>query len=107
MTSPQSGGYTSGASNWDGRLPAGRHNIYVYVDSIDNPVLANTDGTVMETNEQNNLCQLLNVVVSPADVGVEGPLPTILEPNQADDQSTSGSGLDSQSQPWSSKLPPR
>lgn len=109
MTSPQSGGYVSGASKWDGRLSAGRHDIYVYVDSIDNPVLADTDGTVMEANEQNNLCKPapLRVVVSPSEVGVGDRLPAVLEPNQADDQSTSGSEFDSQSQPWFSKLPPR
>lgn len=107
MTTDHPNGFISNVSNWDGQLPAGQHDIYVYVDSIDNPVLPNTDGTVMEINEQNNLCEPLNVVVSPSDMEVEGRLPAVSEPNQADDKSTSGSGLDSQSQSWSSKLPPR
>jgi PKD repeat protein len=57
-------GFSPAHSQWSGLLPAGNYNLYAYVDSIDNPVLANTDGAVKETNEFNNRCDLLGLTIA-------------------------------------------
>jgi PKD repeat protein len=57
-------GFSPAASQWSGSLHAGNYNLYAYVDSIDNPVLANTDGAVKEVNEFNNRCDLLGLTIA-------------------------------------------
>jgi PKD repeat protein len=69
-------GYDPANSNWTGSLPAGTYDLYAYVDSIDNPVLKNTDGAVLESDEANNRCQMLDLVVLPfSPLEVDGPRP--------------------------------
>jgi PKD repeat protein len=103
-----SDGYIPEESNWSGALPEGIHDLYVYVDSIDNPILVNTDGAVMEISESNNRCEILDLMVSPARNEVSDQAEGRLEPNQpGHDQLTPLSGPHQQSQPWSRKLPPR
>jgi PKD repeat protein len=72
-------GYDPANSNWTGSLPAGTYDLYAYVDSIDNPVLKNTDGAVLESDEANNRCQISDLVVLPySPLEVDGPRPNKL-----------------------------
>jgi PKD repeat protein len=50
-------------SQWTGSLPAGQYNLYAYADSIDNPVPDGISGAVEETNEDNNLCEKLGLII--------------------------------------------
>ncbi len=57
-------GYDPTHSSWSGSLPAGNYNLYAYVDSINNNLYPAYDGAVNESNETNNRCEILGLVVS-------------------------------------------
>lgn len=50
-------------SEWDGKLPAGDHKLFAYVDSW-HP--SNSYGAVLESNENNNRCGPVSITVTPA-----------------------------------------
>jgi PKD repeat protein len=56
-------GFDPAQTSWTGSLPAGTYDLYAYADSIQSPVLTNTEGAVFETNEGNNRCEILDLVI--------------------------------------------
>lgn len=59
-------GYDPANTVWTGSLPAGDYTFYAYVDSIENRDLdrdADVDGAIEETDETNNRCGPVNLVV--------------------------------------------
>ena len=69
---PDPNGFDPSHTTWTGMLPAGTHNLYAYVDSIDN-LDSTSDGAVLELDETNNLCEILNLPVSAPSASELGP----------------------------------